>query len=309
MTQTGTAIGTPGYMAPEQARGRWSEVDARTDLWAVGATMYALLIGQRPRRADTMQEELLAAMTVPMQPLATVLAGVPPAVAAFVDRSVAFDRTLRYDDARAMQAALRSIAGFGAVTLVRPPPPSLRAQPTDASNDVTTAASIAAPAVDFVDELTVASGPSYQVPPEELSGATAHPFTLPSQPVAIPVPNPPARSRGAWLFAAMVVLAGALGLVLLWKRPATSPLPLAEPPTRAAATPSAAGPSEPEVRPTPPEPLEAAVAPTPPSAVAAPGKKPPKKVGPVKPPSVQPDRPKEDPRCKNPETAPPSCFR
>src|SRR5205814_3965262 len=45
-TLSGHAIGTPAFMAPEQALGRVREIDARTDLWAVGATMYALLSGQ-----------------------------------------------------------------------------------------------------------------------------------------------------------------------------------------------------------------------------------------------------------------------
>ena len=45
-TVTGTVMGTPGFMPPEQARGQWSVVDARSDVWAVGATMYALLSGK-----------------------------------------------------------------------------------------------------------------------------------------------------------------------------------------------------------------------------------------------------------------------
>src|SRR5580692_1517641 len=53
LTQTGFAIGTPSFMPPEQARGRWELVDARTDVWAVGATMYALLTGDRPRHGET----------------------------------------------------------------------------------------------------------------------------------------------------------------------------------------------------------------------------------------------------------------
>src|SRR5262249_41528832 len=45
-TRSGALLGTPGFMAPEHARGRWDEVDARTDLWAVGATMFRLLAGR-----------------------------------------------------------------------------------------------------------------------------------------------------------------------------------------------------------------------------------------------------------------------
>jgi eukaryotic-like serine/threonine-protein kinase len=109
MTQTGTAIGTPGYMPPEQARGRWSEVDGRTDLWAVGATMYALFVGNRPRRAETMQEELLLAMTQPLPPSRLHQPALPEALAQFIDKSVAFERHDRFPDARSMQYALKSV--------------------------------------------------------------------------------------------------------------------------------------------------------------------------------------------------------
>src|SRR5262245_22960662 len=45
-TRLGALLGTPAFMAPEQARGRWDEVDARTDIWAVGATLFTLLTGR-----------------------------------------------------------------------------------------------------------------------------------------------------------------------------------------------------------------------------------------------------------------------
>ena len=53
VTQTGMLMGTPAYMPPEQARGRWQDVDARSDLWAVGVTLASLMTGKRPRTADT----------------------------------------------------------------------------------------------------------------------------------------------------------------------------------------------------------------------------------------------------------------
>jgi serine/threonine-protein kinase len=110
LTQTGAAIGTPSYMPPEQARGRWTEVDARTDLWAVGATMLALLLGQRPRRADTVQEELFVAMTAPMPATTSMLPEVPERIALAIDRAVAFERDARFADAVAMQVELRRAA-------------------------------------------------------------------------------------------------------------------------------------------------------------------------------------------------------
>ena len=52
-TAEGSAFGTPAFMAPEQALGRVREIDARTDLWAVGATMFSLLSGREVPHADT----------------------------------------------------------------------------------------------------------------------------------------------------------------------------------------------------------------------------------------------------------------
>jgi len=62
-TRSGSTMNTPAYMAPEQARAHWDEVDARTDLWAVGATMFKLLTGRVVHVAETVNEQLLAAMT------------------------------------------------------------------------------------------------------------------------------------------------------------------------------------------------------------------------------------------------------
>src|SRR5262249_49165750 len=47
-TQTGQAVGTPGYMSPEQAAGRWDRVGPASDIYSLGATLYALLTGQAP---------------------------------------------------------------------------------------------------------------------------------------------------------------------------------------------------------------------------------------------------------------------
>ncbi len=128
-TQMGMPLGTPAFMPPEQARGRWGEVDVRTDLWAVGATMWALLSGQRPRRAETANEELLLAMTEPLPPVASVAPHVSEEVSKLVDRAVAFDMSARWPNARTMQQALRlallleqANEGAPAVTADKPRP-------------------------------------------------------------------------------------------------------------------------------------------------------------------------------------------
>src|SRR5262245_51711078 len=60
-TQTGSVMGTPAFMPPEQALGEWSKVDARSDLWAAGATLYAALSGRLPHEDTTVAKVLLRA--------------------------------------------------------------------------------------------------------------------------------------------------------------------------------------------------------------------------------------------------------
>jgi serine/threonine-protein kinase len=61
LTEVGTAVGTPAYMAPEQAQGK--EVDKCADVWAFGVLLYELLSGQRPFRGDSLQATLAAVLT------------------------------------------------------------------------------------------------------------------------------------------------------------------------------------------------------------------------------------------------------
>src|SRR5260221_727004 len=106
-TRSGSTMGTPAYMAPEQARARWDEVDSRTDLWAVGATMFKLLTGRVVHVADTVNEQLLAAMTQPAPPIGRLAPTVPIPVVEVVDKALAFDKEDGWVDARAMQRAIR----------------------------------------------------------------------------------------------------------------------------------------------------------------------------------------------------------
>ncbi len=61
LTEAGTALGTPAYMAPEQAEGK--EVDTRVDVWAFGVLLYELLTGQRPFQGDSIPTTLAAVLT------------------------------------------------------------------------------------------------------------------------------------------------------------------------------------------------------------------------------------------------------
>jgi serine/threonine-protein kinase len=107
-TRVGTVMGTPAYMAPEQALAHWDEVDGRTDLWAVGATMFTMLSGRHVHDAPTSQEQMILSATTPAASLASVVPGLPAAVVVIVDRALAFDRTKRWPDASSMREAVCS---------------------------------------------------------------------------------------------------------------------------------------------------------------------------------------------------------
>ncbi|WP_232379895.1 serine/threonine-protein kinase [Polyangium fumosum] len=107
MTKTGNAMGTPAFMPPEQALGEWNRVDARSDLWAVGASLFTLMTGRLVHDAPTLNQLLLKAMTQAPAPIRTVLPGLPAEVAEVVDKSLAFDMNARFQDARGMQAGVR----------------------------------------------------------------------------------------------------------------------------------------------------------------------------------------------------------
>jgi serine/threonine-protein kinase len=110
----GPALGTAGYMPPEQIKGE--EIDARADVFAVGATMFRLLAKRRVHEADAESQVLLKVASEPAPPLAAVAPGVSRDVCRVVDRALMFDRAQRYPDARTMQADVRAILEG------RPPP-------------------------------------------------------------------------------------------------------------------------------------------------------------------------------------------
>lgn len=105
-SQTQGVMGTPCFMAPEQARGRWEEVDARTDLWAIGATIFTLISGRFVHEAETANETLVAAVTERARSLASVAPEVHESVVRLVDRALGYERELRFQTAAELRAAI-----------------------------------------------------------------------------------------------------------------------------------------------------------------------------------------------------------
>jgi WD40 repeat protein/tRNA A-37 threonylcarbamoyl transferase component Bud32 len=98
-TRAGDVLGTPAYMAPEQAAGQRDRIDARTDVFGLGAILYEILTGRPPYTGDNTREVLrLAREGEPSRPEA-VCRGVPPALAAVCRRALARDPAARYASA------------------------------------------------------------------------------------------------------------------------------------------------------------------------------------------------------------------
>ena len=107
LTMTGTVVGTPAHMSPEQARGE--DIDARSDLFSMGTVLYELLCGYNPFTGDSIAVTLRrVAETEPELP-SLLDPTIPPAVDTFLRGLHAKERSQRFPDAAAASTALRAV--------------------------------------------------------------------------------------------------------------------------------------------------------------------------------------------------------
>ncbi len=107
-TAVGIVMGTAGYMAPEQARGQVDRIDARSDLFGVGAVLFRAISGRRVHEKQSSFDMTLAAMKDPAPSLAEVVPSAGPALVLAIDRALAFEKENRWQGAREMFEALRA---------------------------------------------------------------------------------------------------------------------------------------------------------------------------------------------------------
>ncbi|HVB31184.1 MAG TPA: protein kinase, partial [Gemmatimonadaceae bacterium] len=112
LTQIGTSIGTPAYMAPEQAAGD-PDIDHRADLYALGAMAYEMLSGQPVFANRTAQRMMAAHMGETPTPIATLRGDLPAALAELVMRCLAKDPNARPQSAGEIAHALDTITSGG----------------------------------------------------------------------------------------------------------------------------------------------------------------------------------------------------
>ncbi|HEX8732823.1 MAG TPA: serine/threonine-protein kinase [Ktedonobacterales bacterium] len=106
--EAGVVLGTPEYMAPEQAMG--GQVIAATDLYALGITLYEALAGETPFRSPSAMEIMRSQVSAPITPLRQVRPDLPRVVEAVVMRALEKDAGQRFPSAEGMAKALSQAA-------------------------------------------------------------------------------------------------------------------------------------------------------------------------------------------------------
>ncbi|HLH22274.1 MAG TPA: protein kinase [Chloroflexota bacterium] len=122
VTQASLLLGTPHYLAPEQASG--GAITPATDVYALGVVLYEMLAGRRPFVGNGLLHVAMQHVHMAPPPLADLNPAVPPALAAVVARALAKDPAQRFADGAALGVALRAQARVGArpATVVREAP-------------------------------------------------------------------------------------------------------------------------------------------------------------------------------------------
>jgi serine/threonine-protein kinase len=118
-TKTGIILGTPSYMSPEQLAG--TNVSGQSDLFSLGITLYQLLCGMPPFRADSIPRLMQKIAHERHEPITRLRDDLPACVDEVFDRALAKNPADRYPSGRAMALALRDCCSrFGASTAVQP---------------------------------------------------------------------------------------------------------------------------------------------------------------------------------------------
>ncbi|MFW6108672.1 MAG: protein kinase domain-containing protein [bacterium] len=107
LTADGKALGTPGYVAPEIARG--GEGDARSDLYSLGATFFHVLAGRPPFEGQTSGQTVLKQVSEPAPALAEAAPGVDRRLCRIIDRLLAREPEARYPSAQALLDELEAL--------------------------------------------------------------------------------------------------------------------------------------------------------------------------------------------------------
>jgi eukaryotic-like serine/threonine-protein kinase len=115
-TEQGTILGTPGYMPPEQVRGELDHVDARSDVWSLGAMLYEILAGQRAIFAGGKMHALALTLAEAPPPIQEACPEAPAELCALAHKALQPDREDRFADAAELAEELESWLTGGPVS-------------------------------------------------------------------------------------------------------------------------------------------------------------------------------------------------
>ena len=229
LTRTGSVIGSPAYMSPEQIRGL-KEIDGRADLWSLCASLYKLLCGRTPHvKGDAGIGDLLIAICCSSaDPVRRHAPWVPPAVGAAVHRGLALNAQERYGNAQAMLDTFLQLLPDGNDVLTEADIRPLREDEREGST---------APDIMFD------SGSSRVVDGSPNSAETSAAGTINGRSMSIYAPVPPKRrARTMVTVIASAVVAAVLGTGLaLRTNLRVTPVTEANNPGSAAASPGGSG--------------------------------------------------------------------
>jgi serine/threonine-protein kinase len=210
LTRTGSMLGSPHYMSPEQAQGLRT-IDHRTDIWSLGVVMYKALTGRTPySNVEALGQVILAICSQPPRPVQEMAPWVPPEVAAIVHRAIRQNPAERFQTAMDMFEAIRPLLTKGRGMHRH----SLRPVPAEQRSQV-------------AQQLAMSQPPQRAALPLVAGGTLENVDGNPSYThagVASPPQAPPRRSAATWVlltFLAMTVVAAAafVGVVALRKPP------------------------------------------------------------------------------------------
>jgi serine/threonine-protein kinase len=208
LTGKGTILGTPFYMSPEQAQAV-EDIDARTDLYSVGAMLFECLAGRPPHVGETYEQIIVSICMTDAPDLRVIDKSLPAAVARFVAKALARNRSARFGSARQMLVAL--MAQINAV-------PGAPAEPMRASDPMAKSADpVEAPRASNPDRSTPNSGaaPARTMMSSGVGDHTARPTDVAWSSGSRPVVALPAKRKGSTVLFIATGLAATLagGLV------------------------------------------------------------------------------------------------
>ncbi len=204
LTLTGSLLGTPSYMSPEQARG--SVLDGRSDLFSLGCVLYEMVTGRKAFRGDSITALLFKIITEEPQPIRELDSTLPERLAETIAKAIAKAPENRYQSGRALADDLLTLARPGSLPTLRsldtPTLPLASAGETTALRPVTDRATQAA-----------APAPTIRTPAPTTRRATTVRAPVPAAPA--PAPRPPlAPARGRRFAPALVLGLGFAALLV-----------------------------------------------------------------------------------------------